>query len=346
MPSILTRIEEYTDEEREKVVGYAMDLTRPQLNSLLSDNNISISGNKKDVRERLINHLESGEITYTTLVNFIDTVEPWGKQHVFLFDPPSINIRRWKNKDTFHKLLEEKKVAQYLDNHLPLILPNQLSLSSIDHSQSRLRITAVERRDSWEREEDLDRDDKTDDGDAVQYRAYIHYVSRGILAFEWNFITGTASLQISQLPTHFKYEDSLENFSELVGPWLNLDIFPKTDLGRAIGRFHELEENGTPETRSHGIDYTTFTGRRLQGRSASSQDSLFGEAVIDTALKNVRQLGTGHLGNFYFLPASGNPLTEEVHASILGDRQRVSFPTANGEEVVRYVLQRVRAACK
>lgn len=338
--------QEYTDEEREKLIGYTIDLTRPQLNRFLSENRISIAGSKKDVRERLISHLESGNITYATLVDFIDTVEPWGKQHVFLFDSPPIDIRRWKNKATFRKLLEEKKVAQFLDNHLSLILPKQLSLSSITHSQDRLRITAVERRDSWEREEDLDRDERTDDGNAVQYRAYIHYVSRGILAFEWNLITGTATLQISQLPTHFKYEDSLKDFTELIGQWLNLNMFPPTDLSQAISRFHELEENGTPETRSHGIDYTTFTGRRLQGRSASSQDSLLGEAVIDNALKNVRQLGTGHLGNFYFLPASGNPLTEEVHASILGDRQRISFPTANEEEVVRYVLQRVRAACK
>lgn len=346
MPSVLTRTEAYSNEEREKLVGYAADLTRPQLNRLLADNNISISGNKKEAHERLISRLESGEITYTTLVSFIDTVEPWGKQHVFLFDSPSNDIRRWKNRNTFLKLLESKNVAQYLDNHLPLILPKQLSLSSIDHSPSQLRVTAVERRDSWERDEELDRSDKTDEGDDIEYRAYVHHVSRGILTFEWDFITGAASLQISQLPTHFKYEKSLEDFTELIGPWLNLNIFPSTDLSRAIGRFHELEENGTPETRSHGIDYTTFTGRRLQGRSASSLDSLVGEAVVDTALKNVRQLGRGHFGNFYFLPASGNPLTEEVHASILGDRQRVIFPTANREEVVRYVLQRVRAACK
>src|SRR5687767_12768387 len=37
-----------------------------------------------------------------------------------------------------------------------------------------------------------------------------------------------------------------------------------------------------------------------------------------------------------------NPLTGDVHVIIVGAKSRVNFPTPNTEDVVRYVLHRVR----
>jgi hypothetical protein len=65
-------------------------------------------------------------------------------------------------------------------------------------------------------------------------------------------------------------------------------------------------------------------------------------------MDSVRKNSVGHLGNFYWLagkkPGPGaNPLSGEVHVIIVGAKSRVNFPTPNSEEVVRYVLHRVRA---
>jgi hypothetical protein len=73
-----------------------------------------------------------------------------------------------------------------------------------------------------------------------------------------------------------------------------------------------------------------------------------GEPYIDEALDSVRKHGLGHLGNFYWLKGTqpgpvANPLTGEVHVIIVGASSRINFPTPNTEDVVRYVLHRVRA---
>jgi hypothetical protein len=65
-------------------------------------------------------------------------------------------------------------------------------------------------------------------------------------------------------------------------------------------------------------------------------------------MDGVRKNGVGHLGNFYWLSGvkpgpAVNPLTHEVHVIIVGANSRINFATPNTEDVVRYVLQRVRA---
>ena len=54
------------------------------------------------------------------------------------------------------------------------------------------------------------------------------------------------------------------------------------------------------------------------------------------------------LGNFYWLAGNKpgpvfNPLKGDVHVIIVGDKSRINFPTSNTEDVVRYVLHRMRA---
>jgi hypothetical protein len=119
------------------------------------------------------------------------------------------------------------------------------------------------------------------------------------------------------------------------------------DLRPPIKKLHALEETGTGETRSHGINYRTLQGRRFEAKSASATDPLLGEASIDAALTVVRKSGIGHLGNFYWTPTNGaaHTLDGDVHVIVVGYRNRINFPTPNDERTVRHVLSRIRSHC-
>jgi hypothetical protein len=167
------------------------------------------------------------------------------------------------------------------------------------------------------------------------------------MIFTWNLISNNATLQISQLPTGSKYEEEEIKFAELINPWLNLNSFTKLDLRRVIKKLHELEANGIPEARSHGLSYLSQGGRRITAQSPTPQDSIFGEQEVDIALKSIRDRGVGNIGNFYWLPksinsANGNPLEREVHTIIVGNKSRINFTTPNKKEDIEYVLSRVR----
>jgi hypothetical protein len=282
-------------------------------------------------------------------VQFLDRVIPWGKQHVYLFNGPQTPIAKWRDKDWLAKVLKKYRLGKYLNASLPIVMPDKIKLSSIFHDSKRLRITAVKRRDWWERDSDYDDTAITERGDDVELRAFVHRVTRSLVSFEWDLVANTAFLQISQLPRQNDYDEVADEFFGLIDKWLNRSQFSAVDLRRPITKLHELEEAGSGETRSHGINYRTLQGRRFEGKSASPGDPLLGEVAIDAALRAVRKSGIGHLGNFYWTSSNNghvHVLDSDVHVIVVGFRNRINFPTPNNEETVRYVLSRIRSHCK
>lgn len=341
----------YTSEELELLLGYVADLRKDILQEFLAEHSLKKGGNKAEVIARLQAAIVEGTFSYDVLIALLDRVEPWGKQHVYLYGKPLANVTDWKKPDWVRDLLKEHRVHKYLNRTVPLLLPPKLAISTILHDAARIRIVAVEKREAYEREEELDHDGKNTDGEEVQFRAYIHRISRGLIAFEWDFVKGEAFLQVTQLPTHAKYEDAVERFGKLVRDWLPFDTFPPLPIAHAIAEFHRLEEQGLGAVRSHRVELAAPDGRRLSGSSSSAQQPLPGNTDIDSALQSVRDNGgSGHHGNFFLEPDatdSTNPVAagDEVHVLLLGNRHRINIMTPQTEEVVRYALRRIREAC-
>ena len=281
-------------------------------------------------------------------MDFLDSMAPWGKQHVFLYSGPRNDVQAWKDPDHVQRLLKQHRLGKLFNARHPLILPEKLTLSSVTHAGGRLGVTAVEKREYTERTPEHDEEKETASGERITLKAYIHHLTRTLAAFEWDLNANVAMLQITQLQEDGDYEKLADQFIQLVKPWLDIKQFGAVDLRPVIRKLHEIEKNGQAETRSHGIDYRSLQGRRVSARSPSPRASVLGEQFLDDAMDSVRKNSVGHLGNFYWLagkkPGPGtNPLSGEVHVIIVGAKSRVNFPTPNTEDVVRYVLHRMRA---
>jgi len=337
----------FTEDEQGLIITDLLALKKAQIGDFLAGVGLPKSGTKEALRARIEESIEDGALTLTQIVQFLDSVIPWGKQHVYLFKGPTSSIADWRKKEWVEELLKQHRLGKYLNANLPLVLPDKMKVSSILHDSNRLRITAIKRRDWWERNPEYDDTGKTDEGEDLELRAFVHRVTRSLVAFEWDLVANNAFLQISQLPRGFDYDQVANEFFELIDDCLDRSLFSLLDLRPAITKLHALEETGAGETRSHGINYRTLQGRRFEGKSASPADPLLGEAAIDAALTAVRKSGVGHLGNFYWTPTNGaaTALDSEVHVIVVGFRNRVNFPTPNNEETVRYVLSRIRSHC-
>lgn len=340
---------QYTQDEKRALIDFLLSLKKVQLQEFFRAVNLPHSGSKSDLRGRLQKALDDGDVTYERAVDFLDSIAPWGKQHVFLYHGPRGDLRDWKDPDLLLQHLKQHRVGKYFNARLPLILPDALTLSSIAHFDGTLRVTAVQKRAYTERAPAHDDAKVTMDGTQIVLRAYANHVTRTLVTFEWDLISNTAMLQITQLHGDRLYEQVAKEFLALVSPWLDIArLFDIVEIREAIKRLHEGERNGNAEARSHGYQYRTPQGRRLAAHSPSPRDSVLGEAVIDDAMDGVRENGVGHLGNLYWLSngnhgPSPNPLRSDVHVILVADKSRVNFPTPNTEDVVRYVLHRVRA---
>ncbi|MCB0325540.1 MAG: hypothetical protein KDD69_18290, partial [Bdellovibrionales bacterium] len=272
-----------TDDERAQLVTDLMALRKPQICNFLVRSRLAKTGSKEVMRTRIEEALNDNDLSPTQIVQFLDEVVPWGKQHVLLFKGPKGSIADWKSIEWLADHLKQHRLMKYLNATLPLALPEKMKISSIRQDRSRLRIMAVKRRDWWERASEYDDTSVTREGEDVMRRAFVHRINRSLVAFEWDLTANTAMLQISELPTGTKYEQVAHEFFELIKKWFNINLFQLLELSPAIKRLHELEEAKTGEVRSHGIDYRTLEGRRFTGQSASSGDSLLGEAETDAA---------------------------------------------------------------
>lgn len=345
MPPVPTTL----NEEQRALLTFLLALRLDRVREFLGRHGIARYGNRADLRERLEENLLAGTITIVDLVDFLDEVEPWSKQHVFLYNGGDGLVQGWRDSNALRARLAEANVAELLDARLPLVLPEELSLSSITVDDGRfVTISAVERREYREREPSRDRVEVDPAGRTIELLAYVHVVTRGLLTFRWDLVTNTAALHITQSGRGYVYEEAEERFARLVQPFLAFDRFARTDLQRLISRLHELAQAGTPEARPHRLGYRSRGGISVEAASATYRDSVTGEAAIDGALTAIAGASTGRLGNFYWLAGVdhggvANPLPADLHVVVVANESRVNFTVPSSQEIVTYVLQRIRA---
>jgi hypothetical protein len=152
-------------------------------------------------------------------------VEPWSKQHVYLYNGGDGLVAGWQDAKALRARLQAADVAELLDGRLPLVLPEGLTLSSItiDRDRRFATISAVERREHREREPSRDRVEVEAAGRTVELLAYVRAVTRGLLTFRWDLVTNTAALHITQGGSGYDYEDAEQRFARLVQPFLSFD---------------------------------------------------------------------------------------------------------------------------
>lgn len=346
----------FSEQEQEEIIKYFMDLNLNFIKNFCEFHDISRTGNKPDFQERIIESIDEGIITHMDLIDYVDGIEKYGKQHVFLYNGSDSILDQWNDNEIVDQLIVDNGLLLYRNTRLPIILPQGLALSSIEHVQNRsLEIIAVEAHHHIERFKEYDERKEIEDQDLnLELRAYTRKLKRGFVIFRWDLVLNTASLHIMQLPRGFNYDEMEERFKGLVNPWFDFDQFQKLDLKKVIKKLHELEETDTPETRSHGLGYRSSGGRFVKANSSNPTDSVLGENFIDEAMREIRANSNGFIGNFYWLPSTEgesedenrvNPLENEIRTEIIGKENRINFSKANKKEDTEYVLSRVRDLC-
>lgn len=305
--------------------------------------------NKSEVQQWIQESLESGTVTRDDLINYLDEVVPWGKQHIFLLRGPTNSIRNWKNASWVRNHLQQNapEFAAALAQPVHIALPEALTPTSVmlDTQAHRLRVTMVRKRDWWEPAPEYNDQGETELGEEIEYRAFVHRVIRSFIAFEWDLVANVAMLQISQLPGRIRYENVKTEFANLVSSWLDFKTFTIVDLHKPILNLLDLERSGSGITRAHGYDLQSLQGRTMSIQSSTASLSVFGERSFDTAFDTVKARGTGRAGNFFWLPLPGNPLADELRVEMIGAKNRVNFPSPSNEGVVRHVLADIRRHC-
>jgi hypothetical protein len=336
-------------EENQILLEFAA-LTKGQRSEFMEAHGLPKSLSKKsDLMARIREELTKGSISIDQIVAHLDQVVPWGKQHVYLFDGPDVSLKQWKKREWLEQHLKEEAPTFHalLRKPASIGLPPQWAPASITLSEkpSTLRVSLVRRREWWDAAPELNEQGVTEEGEAVEYRAFIKRFVRNFVAFEWNLDTNQAMLQISQLPREDLYESVRQEFESQVEPWLPARSFRVVPLRNAIRKLLEEEQKGKGKTRTQEYDLQSNLGRSVVARSIDPKVSVFGERTLDDFLVAFSKNGVQRGGNFFWLPGQGSPLDDELRVYLVGSKHRINFTSPSSEPVVRYVLGEIRHRC-
>jgi hypothetical protein len=320
-----------TEEEGQLVLDYLLSHKMAYTQELLRARGLAFSGTKARLRQRLEEYLGDGRVDALDLLRLLNRIEGWGNQHIYLYRASDQLIEPWLKEDSARKRLTELGLGHLFNRQLPLVLPMTAALSSVEWTPERLRFIWVERRQWEERasEEDME-------GDAVVWRAYRINVARGLVAFDWDLVSGHAMLMIQRLPRGTQYLPIRDRFERELEPIVGLSLFQPVRVSRAIQRIQASDE-----VRGRQLAYQTRRGGKATFTSAGRSRDTFADPDLARARQALESGVAGVLGNFYWLPAQGG-LTRELHSKLYASDQRVGIFGEHLEKDVRYVLFRIR----
>ena len=336
---------EFNDEEVDQVVDYLMALNNAPIAALLKQSSLPYSNkNKTELRAEIVRGVKDGNLTKDDLLEWLDLLEGWGNQHVYLYIAPEGETKVWKSETKAKKRLEAIDSQNLFNCHLPLILPDETTLVSVQWSQARVRFIWVEKREYTNRREDLDLDnedfeDVGDLEDSVVYKAYEEKTQRAVSSFDWNLDTGFAALMIHRLPSGEKYAQEKAEFEAAIEDAVHISNFKRVKISKAIKKIFD-----SSETLNRQLEEETATGGRAKLSSAGRKKGIKDDAKLTSARAALGRTSAVS-GNFYWLK-NDDQLKRDIRTKLYATDQRIGIFLQCSETEVQYVLSRIRHHCR
>ncbi len=330
-----SRIQEYVPpEDMTLALDYLLAHKMAFTQDFLRGKELPFSYTKPLLRQKLEQYLQEKKIDPAELISLLNTIEGWGDQHIYLYNAPSQIVNHWRELETVSSHLQNQGLEGLLNRPRPLILPDKLELSAIEWSPDRLRFIWVEKR-QWE--ERLEASD-LQKGDIV-WKAYRLKVSRGLMAFDIDLVTGHAMMMIQKLPRGTGYAIARDRFAKELEPIVSLSQFQLVRVSPAIGKIEK-----STEVRNRHLHYQTMQGGQVRLISPHEKIGTHDDPVLHRAGETLGADATGKAANFYWLPVK-ELYDDEIHVQLYDDH-RINIFGERREKEVRHVVSRVRHYCQ
>lgn len=297
---------------------------------LLKEKGLPSSGTKPELRERLEEHLEAQAVEPSDLVDLLDQVEGWGNQHIYLFKASDALLAVLSDQDAFRDKLRKAHLLRLLNKRVPLILPDEPTLSAIDWSEEQLRFIWVEKRTYRE-----SREDESYEDDGIEYHAYEVKHSRGLISFSSDLVSGLSELMIQRLPSGNNYLNEKDKYIKELSAVFDTTQLTLQKISRAIRKIDQASG-----IRKRSSQMATALGYQVTYTSRSRNDDVYNDPSIKKARKALGTGVVGRLGNYYW------PIHDHhIHVKLYAKDHRIGIFGECSEAEVKDVLSEIRGYC-
>ncbi len=334
---LLAELDDLADGELDQLMELVCTHTKSQLRVFLEAHDLAVSGSKPEIEHRLREALKNEAITPGNLAAFLNEVDGWGNQHLYLYKINPSELEKWTTERKFRNRLETAGYLDLADQVLPVYMPDDPVLSSITWDNHRIRFLWVHRR-VWEQREA--ESDQEVNGDLV-LRAYRRRDARAVNWFELDAASGRAILSIQTLPSGTQYATAREELLDQVR-----SVFPDSALNPVHLGPAASAMDGDETIISRQVRLETPRGGDVNLTSSGRGQDI----RRDPDLRSVRAMIEGHsvpkLGNFYIDILRQGDTVQRVHTKLYTKDHRVGLFGQMWEAEVRHVLSLIWSHCR
>jgi hypothetical protein len=301
---------------------------------------IESTSTKEDIIGVILDDVAKNKTHKEHLYNFVNKVQEWGRQHIFLFRSlPEIRADFKKlNFESLQKILIKEEIDLRLNESRPLFMPGkngfELFKVTLDEGK-RLSLIWAERRVFYSRYEGEDYIDK-DSG--LEYRAWKSHQSRGILIFDWNLLTGQMMVRVSQAENKSTYDNGRRHVLQSIESILKIPAksWSKLDIRKCIAN---IKDSGEVSTKK--FNQETQSGGKQSLQSRDKKHGIEVDRELLDASKAMKNKYASTYGNFFWKVDDDEGLEKEVHTTIDSKSNSLLVYGIQTEDRVRYILGRI-----
>lgn len=314
-----------------------------------SDSSVRIGVTKEEVLDNLISAIRSGSITLEDIEGWIEEVEGWGRQHVYLYRTTSkLASSRWlRSPAALQRRLTTLGLDSVWNSAATPSYPDTLQLGRVAYDGQCLELSWHKRTDQWRREPDMDHPREVIEGDTYEFRAYRQVLKRALLRLVVYPSARKAGLFI-QIPLgdpeHVKAREIAAELGAKLFDWKLLKL---ASISKAIKSLDQADLNAAQEDNEHGRMQSQNT--KFAAGGATVEFDADPAIVVWKRVDAVRQVRralrakdfTGQSGKFIVDLKTGAGMNRSVNMSMEGKSKRIYFRSQMTSPEVWLLLDRI-----
>lgn len=307
---------------------------------------VRIGVTKDDIEANLIDAIQSGALTLDALRTWLDDVEGWGKQHVYLFkvDPPR-NDAKWAETSRVRTRAIKAGFGAAWGAEPSPTFPDELVLSSVAASNGRFTVRWQQRHDSWRRDAAKDHPSEIIDGDLYEFRAFRQELSRSTMRLVVLPGTRRAALFI-QLPIE-RHEEVRKAALATAATLFPVATFTLAKIAAAVKALdqQELDSNPSEHGRVRSQNTRFSAGGATVAFAANREDEAWKNIGAVRRVRNALDGRDfqGESGKFLVSLRAGPGMHREVVMSLSARDRRIYLWSQMSADEVWLVLDHVIA---
>jgi hypothetical protein len=315
------------------------------IRELLRRKKLPIGVRKDEFEDHLLKAIQSGKLSLADVTQWLEEVEGWGDQHVYLYHVPRTIFADavWKSPEAVKKKLAPAQ--RELWNATSLVFPKTWELTRIAYENRSLSYVWHQRIETLLRRPEKDFRQEID-GDWYQFRAFLERPDRAVLRFILQLDKRLAAV-FMQIPIEGNAHDTArlmvqEATSSLV-QWDALKPFSASDAIKNLDQA-ALEEKIAAKVRpkktrlTDADNYVEFANTSEGGGYAQS-----------TAVRSVRwavkpENFAGNTGIFLYSARTPTQLERLVTIEVFGEQRRIKLRAQLKASEVWDILEMLRSS--